>query len=188
MSCLVTHLGQPYTAARKIAEGKIAEELSRLMSFPVAWALPLEAPLALPIADVVPLLAPLALALAMPLAPLPAASLAAAELLAPMTSLRPVELEHYHGLQDHVVLTPRGSRVYIMERTTPGGTRLTAEYTSPNGTRYEALDKLRLSERSMTAQARKRRKAGVPARRLGRAIEVACRMPCVRCATCVLDR
>ena len=141
-----------------------------MMSFPVAWALPLEAPLALPIADVVPLLAPLALARAMPLAPLPAASLAAAELLAPTTSLRPVELGHFHGLQDNVVLTPQGSRVHIMERTTPGGTRLTAEYTSPNG-RYEALDKLRLSERSMTAQARKRRKAGVPARRLGRAIE-----------------
>ena len=137
MSCPTPHLGQPYTAARKIAEGKIAEEAlppAALMSIPVAWALPLEAPLALPIADVVPLVAPLALARAMPLAPLPAASLAAAELLAP-TSPRPVELEHYHGLQDHVVLTPRGSRVHSMERTTPGGTRLTAEYTSPNGAR-----------------------------------------------------
>ena len=138
--------------------------------------MPLEAPLALPIADVVPLVAPLALALAMPLAPLPAASLAAAELLAP-TSPRPVELEHFRGLQDHVVLTPRGSRVHNMERTTPGGTRLTAEYTSPNGARGEAWAKLRLSERSMTAQARKRRKAGVPARRLGRAIENAYRRP-----------
>ena len=147
------------------------------MSIPVAWALPLEAPLALPIADVVPLVAPLALALAMPLAPLPAASLAAAELLAPTTSLRPVELGHFHGLQDNVVLTPQGSRVHIMERTTPGGTRLTAEYTSPYEGRGDALDKLRLSERSMTAQARKRRKAGVPARRLGRAIESACRRP-----------
>ena len=139
--------------------------------------MPLEAPLALPIADVVPLVAPLALARAMPLAPLPAASLAAAELLAPTTSLRPVELGHFHGLQDNVVLTPQGSRVHIMERTTPGGTRLTAEYTSPNGARGEAWAKLRLSERSMTAQARKRRKAGVPARRLGRAIENAYRMP-----------
>ena len=75
-------------------------------------------------------------------------------------------MEHFSGLQENVQLTPQGSRVHKLERVTPRGTRLVAEYSSPHGDRHKAFQKLRLSDRSMAAQARKRRKAGVPAREL----------------------
>ena len=70
-------------------------------------------------------------------------------------------------LQETVVLTPRCSRVHKLERTMPRGTRLTAEYSSPNGSSYEAWQKMWRSAAAITAQARKRRKAGVPARKMG---------------------
>ena len=128
--------------------------------------MPLQAPIALPIADAMPFVVPLAVPPAMPLASLPAAPLAAAEPPAP-TSPQPVQMEHFSGLQENVQLTPHGSRVHKLERVTPRCTRLDAEYSSPHGDRRAALQKLRLSERSMAAQARKRRKAGVPARDVG---------------------
>lgn len=136
----------------------------------MAWAVPLETPLALPI--VVPLAGPLTV----PLASSPAAPLAASNALEPQSPPKPVQMEHWRGLQENVELTPHGSRVHKLERTTPRGSRLMAEYTSPHSNqfaRYEALQKLRLSTRSVTAQARKRRKAGVPARRMGQQREEA---------------
>ena len=139
------------------------------MALPLAMAVPHEASLALPIADApivdaVPLVVPFVV---MPLAvPLAAAPLAA-EPQAP-TSPRPVQVEMWRGLQENVVISPRGSRVHKLERTTPRGTRHVAEYSSPNGDRKEALQKMRLSAGSIAAQARKRRKAGVPARELAR--------------------
>ena len=82
---------------------------------------------------------------------------------------------HFRGSQEHIQVTPGGSRVHKMERATPRGTRLTAEYTSPAGTsvggfensaRYEWLvaaapgdlskpqHPLALSDRSRAAQSR----------------------------------
>ena len=166
MSAPSTNLGRAY---EKIGQLLLSRRRSRQainqMAFPVAMAVPHEASLALPIADAVPLVVPLAIPLAVLVrVPLPAAPLAA-EPQAP-TSPRPVQVEMWRGLQESVVMSPRGSRVHKLERTTPRGTRLVAEYTSPNGDRREALQKMRLSAGSMAAQARKRRKAGVPAREL----------------------
>ena len=136
------------------------------MAFRVARAVPLETPLALPIAAAVPLAVPLAIplgpSLATPLAASPATAAAQGS-----TSPQQVQIEMWRGVHEHVVLSPRGSRVHKLERTTPRGTRLSTEYSSPNGDRWEALQKLRLSAAWITAQARKRRKAGVPPRRMG---------------------
>ena len=89
-----------------------------LMAFPMAWAVPLETPLALPL--VVPLAGPLTV----PLASSPAATLAAPKPLEPQ-SPQPVPMDHWRGLQENVEISPHGSRVHKLERTTPRGTRLT---------------------------------------------------------------
>ena len=73
-------------------------------------------------------------------------------------------LEKTGEILESVELTPGGSRVHRLERTTPRGTRRTAEYSSPKGEpepgdteecpRDAACRRLRLSSPSRAAQAR----------------------------------
>ena len=100
---------------------------------------------------------------------------------APLADKMASSPQQYRGYQEHVQVTPGGSRVHKMERVTPHGTRLTTEYTSPAGAstggyaataRYEWLvaaapgdfskpqHPLALSDRSRAAQSRAKRKLG----------------------------
>ena len=71
---------------------------------------------------------------------------------------------HFRGYQEHIQVTPGGSRVHKIERTTPGGTHLTAEYTSPVGVsaheayliRAAQVPDLALSVRSRSAESRRK--------------------------------
>ena len=95
-------------------------------------------------------------------------------------------------LQDSTTLTPGGHRKHTLQRTTPGGTKRISEYVSPRkgdppvldkdgnvewlldydseveqerfGRRSQALSEVagQLTEAQRTAQARAKRKAGVP--------------------------
>ena len=73
----------------------------------------------------------------------------------------------FRGYQEHIQVTPGGSRVHKIERTTPGGTHLTAEYTSPVGVsaheayliragRHMMKPDLALSVRSRSAESRRK--------------------------------
>lgn len=78
---------------------------------------------------------------------------------------------------ERVEVTPGGSRIHTLERTTPRGSMLTASYTSPTrypgylspnaSHRYTASgaswwSQLNLSDASRAAAARGKRKAGIP--------------------------
>ena len=72
-------------------------------------------------------------------------------------------------LYERVDVTPGGSRVHTLERTTPRGSRLTTTYTSPAAApnasreyRHTASGQLNLSDASRAAKARGKRKAGIP--------------------------
>ena len=45
----------------------------------------------------------------------------------------PASPQQFRGLREHVQVTPGGSRHHMLELTTPRGTRLATEYTSPPG-------------------------------------------------------
>lgn len=75
------------------------------------------------------------------------------------------------SLLEYVEVTPGGSRVHHLERTTPRGTQLSAQYKSPKGVpdagvswerSRDAYQKLRLSDASRSALACKKRKAEIP--------------------------
>jgi hypothetical protein len=81
------------------------------------------------------------------------------------------QLQKSGELLEHVEVTPGGSRMHHLERTTPRGTQLTAQYKSPKGVpdagvswerSRDAYQKLRLSDASRSALACKKRKAGIP--------------------------
>ena len=81
------------------------------------------------------------------------------------------QLQTSGELLEHVEVTPGGSRMHHLERTTPRGTQLTAQYKSPKGVpdagvswerSRDAYQKLRLSDASRSALACKKRKAGIP--------------------------
>ena len=88
--------------------------------------------------------------------------------------------QQFRGLRERVDVTPGGSRVHTLERTTPRGTVLTTSYTSPAGGRAadqqhplyhprgtrdssEPQHLLALSDASRQAASRARRDSGVPA-------------------------
>jgi hypothetical protein len=94
--------------------------------------------------------------------------------------------QQFCGLRERVDVTPGGSRVHTLERTTPRGTVLTASYTSPAGGRVadqqhpllhprgtrdssEPQHLLALSDASRQAASRARRDSGVPAQTQPRA-------------------
>ena len=82
------------------------------------------------------------------------------------------QLQKSGELLERVEVTSSGSRVHHLERMTPRGSRLTAEYRSPKGMpdpgvswerSRDAYAKLRLSDTSRSAHAHMKRKAGIPA-------------------------